>query len=240
MIYDMHCHILPGVDDGARDMKDTERMLRTAHAEGIDRMLVTPHFQCGGRCAEVEELKKQYAKVQELWTQYGTDKELYLGSELFYSEGVVDALQAGEALTLNGTRYILVEFPIYVEFPYVLRAVQKLRYAGYRPIVAHVERYEKMQRPDCMRELMRAGAVMQVNVSTLLGRHGFFARYRMTTYLKKGLVQLVGTDAHDTKERKPVMKECRLYLTKKLGETRAQEILESNPERILRGEELHG
>ena len=135
MIFDMHCHILPSVDDGSASMEQTEEMLRMADAEGIDVIVATPHFHCGGRCVDVEKLKSRYAEVRDMWKAYGADKELLLGNELFYSDGIVDALQNGMALTLHGTRYVLVEFPTYADFSYILRGVQRLRYAGYRPIL---------------------------------------------------------------------------------------------------------
>lgn len=240
MIYDMHCHLLPRVDDGSEDMEQTKEMLRMADLEGIDIIVATPHFHCGGSEPDAEKLKEKYHFVRNAWKEYGEGKELLLGSELFFSDGLTDALQEGRALTLHGTRYILVEFPTYVDFPYLLRAVQSLRYAGYRPIVAHVERFGQVTKPIQFQELRDAGAHLQVNVSTVLGQHGRRVRHRMIKLLKSGLIEFVGSDAHDTKERRPVMRECRQYLNKKLGAAQTRQILEKNPGAIFRGEKLHG
>ena len=141
MIFDIHCHILPSVDDGARNESSTDRMLRIAASEGIDVIVATPHFSYDREKEEVEMIKRKYAEVRALWKKRGADKEMYLGNELFYSEGVIEALQDGRALTMNGTRYVLVEFPMYAEFSNIQKAIQKLQYAGYIPIIAHVERY---------------------------------------------------------------------------------------------------
>ena len=81
---------------------------------------------------------------------------------------------------------------------------------------------------------------MQVNVSTVLGQHGRRVRHRMIKLLKSGLIEFVGSDAHDTKERRPVMRECRQYLNKRLGAAQTRQILENNPGAIFRGEKLHG
>ncbi|MEE1314894.1 MAG: CpsB/CapC family capsule biosynthesis tyrosine phosphatase [Faecalimonas sp.] len=240
MSFDVHCHILPKVDDGAKDEGSTKRMLEIADAEGIDVIVATPHFQCGERQMPVEELKNRFASVRSWWEEYGEEKKLYLGNELFYSESLVDALEHGEALTMNGTSYVLVEFPIYVDYMYILKGIQRLRYAGYIPIVAHIERYDCLQNRKRVQELVQAGAYMQVNTSTIMGGHGYFAHRYVMNLFKYRLLHFVGTDAHDSKGRKPEMEKCAAYLEKKIGPTKAHRILVENPEKMLRGEELYG
>lgn len=240
MIFDMHCHILPSVDDGARNETSTERMLAVAHEEGVDCIVATPHFAYGQEKEKLEEIKRKYWEVRKLWKEKNPTKELYLGNEIFYSEGVVDSLMSGIAMTMNDTRYVLIEFGVGVEFSSVQRAVQELRYAGYFPIIAHVERYKRLKDWKMLQELIDMGAYMQVNASTLLGKYGFFTQRRMLHFLKRDLIHFIATDAHDSRERKPKMKECVEYLKKQLGEEKVRQILEENPMRMLRGEELNG
>lgn len=240
MIFDIHCHILPGVDDGARNETSTDRMLRIAAAEGIDVIVATPHFAYGREKEEVEQIKRKYAEVRALWKKRGGNKEMYLGNELFYSEGVIEALQDGRALTMNGTRYVLVEFPVYAEFSYVQRAIQKLQYAGYIPIVAHVERYEYLRKKGIMVELVRMGAYMQVNASAINGKHGIFTKHYVMGLIRQGLIHFVASDAHDSRERRPEINRCAVYLEKKLGVSKTHRLLRDNPQRMLKGEELDG
>lgn len=240
MIFDIHCHILPGVDDGARNESSTDRMLRIAASEGIDIIVATPHFAYGREKEEVEEIKRKYAEVRTWWKKRGAEKEMYLGNELFYSEGIIEALQDGSALTMNGTKYVLVEFPIYTEFSYVQRAIQKLQYAGYIPVIAHVERYEYLRKKGCIEELVRMGAYMQVNASTITGKHGIFAKHQVMQWIRQGLVHFIATDAHDSRERRPEIDKCAAYLKKKLGVSRTHRLLCNNPQRMLKGEELDG
>lgn len=240
MIYDVHCHIIPGVDDGSRNEDTTARMLDIAAKEGIDVIVATPHFSCADDEMATEERKIRFRKVQGLWKTYGEDKELYLGNELFYSGEIVDALSQGRALTINETRYVLVEFPIYAEFPYIQKAIQRLRYAGYIPVIAHAERYVHIQKRKLMQELIEAGAYLQVNTSTILGRHGFLTKRFVMGLMKNGMIQFVGTDAHGARERRPIMRECRELMEKKLGKVHTRRILEENPEKMLRGERLDG
>lgn len=240
MIFDIHCHILPAVDDGARNESSTDRMLRIASSEGINVIVATPHFAYGREKEEVEEIKRKYAEVRTWWKKRGPDKEMYLGNELFYSEGVIEALEAGQALTMNGTKYVLVEFPIYAEFSCVQKAIQKLQYAGYIPIIAHVERYEHLRKKGVMQELVHMGAYMQVNASAILGKHGMITKYYVMQMIKQGLIHFVATDAHGSRERRPEMQQCVAYLEKKLGVSKTHQLLQENPMRMLKGEELDG
>lgn len=240
MICDMHCHILPGVDDGARNEGSTERMLNIAYQEGIDYIVATPHFEYGREKETFEDLKRKYWEVREQWKAMGPEKELFLGNEVFYSEGVVESLDSRIALTMNGTKYVLVEFGVDVGPEYVKRAIQKLRYAGYRPVIAHVERYSKLKRVKLLQDLIDMGAYLQVNAKTLCGEYGFIEKQRMLRIMKLGLIHFVATDAHDSKARRPKLKECIEFLQKELGKETVRLIFEENPIRMLRGEELNG
>ena len=240
MIIDMHCHILPSIDDGARNEDSMERMLRIADAEGIEAIVATPHFTLGEDEKRVEALKMKYGLARNTWKKLGPPKELYLGNELLWEDGVIDALESGKALTINGTRYVLVEFIPDAGYEYIENAMRKLQYAGYLPVIAHVERYEQLQNRKALQKLVDMGSYLQVNVSTLLGKHGFLLKHRMLTWMKEGLIHFVGSDAHNSKTRRPEMKQCAQYLEKKLGVVKTRRILEKNPMKMLEGERLNG
>lgn len=240
MIFDIHCHILPSVDDGARNEDSTKRMLKIAAKEGTSAIVATPHFACGRSEEKQGEILEKYQMVSAWWKEYSSKKELYLGNELFYGEGIVEALQSGKALTMNGTRYVLVEFPTYVDFLSLKRGVQTLLYAGYIPIIAHIERYENLNKKDKVQELVDMGAYIQVNASAILGKHGFMTKLFVMKLLKESLVHFVATDAHGSRERAPELRECAIYLKKKLGTAKARQILEKHPMQMLKGEELNG
>lgn len=240
MIVDTHCHILPGVDDGAKTSKSAIKMLEIARQEGIDVMIATPHFACGGKPEQVLDVKKRYRAMQKWLAEHDSKMQIYLGSELFYSENLVEALEQGQALTINGTRYVLVEFPIYAERSHIRKAVQTLLYAGYKPIIAHAERYDSLRRRRYVEELVGMGAYIQINASSVIGKQGFLVKHFIKGLLKDDLVHFVGTDAHGTSHRCPKMQECRDYLVKVLGKKKAYRILEQNPLDMLKGEEIHG
>lgn len=238
MLFDVHCHILPGVDDGAKTEDSTKRMLKFAAREGMNSIIATPHFKYGEDFVSPEDIYAKYQMVRAWWKQISPKKELYLGSELFYSESIIEALKKGYALTINGTKYVLIEFPIYAEYGYIERAVKKLLYAGYIPILAHMERYKSLRKREQVQQLVDMGAYMQVNTSAIMGKHGILTKWYLLKLIKSGLIHFIGTDAHGSRERRPEIRECVEYLRKKIGNKETRRIVEKNPQKMLRGEKL--
>lgn len=240
MIIDIHSHILPGIDDGAGDIMESRKMLDIVLKEGISAIITTPHFECGMDPALMKKRKVSFDSLSHYIQEANLPVTLYPGNELFYSEGIIDALSGGEALTLNQTRYVLVEFPIYEEFSYIRRAVQKLRYAGYMPILAHVERYENVLKEERLSELVAMGAYIQVNASSMSGRAGWQRKRFLLKLLQHDLIHFIGTDAHGWEHRRPNIQECLTYIEKKAGKECLQRVTEENPEKLLRGEYISG
>ena len=239
LIYDIHCHILPGVDDGARDEDSTERMMRIAADQGIKGIVATPHYATDMSEEHMQDIEEKYDKAYSLWKAISPEGEIYLGNELFWSEGLVQNLQEGKAFTMNATSYVLIEFQTYIDFRSMCRAVQTLVYAGYIPILAHIERYECLRKKEHVRELTEMGAFIQVNVSAVLGKHGLKTKMFVVELIKDSLVHFIGTDSHNSRDRSPEMEKCRFYLDKKFGVATRRQILEKNPARMLRGERLN-
>ncbi|MCB5714527.1 hypothetical protein GKG47_16035 [Lactonifactor sp. BIOML-A3] len=240
MLIDVHNHILPGIDDGAGDIMESQKMLAIAVSEKIDAIITTPHFECGMDQAVIEKRAEAFESLSQYIQKAKLPVALYPGNELFYSEGIIDALDSGDALTLNHTRYVLVEFPIYEEFSYIRRAVQKLRYAGYLPVLAHVERYENLLKEEKIAEIVNIGAYIQVNASSLTGRAGWQMRRFLLRLARRDLIHFIGTDAHGWEHRRPKMQECLAYLEKKAGKDCVRSITRDNPEKLLRGENISG
>lgn len=238
MVIDVHCHILPNIDDGAKDEKTTKNMLKIAFEEGIDAMVATPHFVRETDESGRRERQRKFEQVRQWWKELNPQGELYLGNELYYREGITEALEQGYAMTMNGTKYVLVEFPEYESFSYIQQATRNLLYAGYIPIIAHVERYGQMRKKALVQELVDTGAYIQVNASAFLGKYGFRMKHYVIGLAKSGCVHFVATDAHDYRHRRPELRECRQYLEKKIGIGMTRKILEKNPAKMLKGEEL--
>ena len=140
-LIDIHTHILYGVDDGAKDINDSMGLLDEEREQGVDQVILTPHYGPKFGHPDTEVLREKFEAIREKAYKYYPEIQLYLGSELYYQQGTVSDLKQGKALTMNGTRYVLVEFATSDAYSHIYRAVQDFVYAGYIPILAHVERY---------------------------------------------------------------------------------------------------
>lgn len=236
---DIHCHILPGVDDGAKNMEQTREMLRIACTEGVREIITTPHFFASHKNASMEILHRTIADVEEKMKEWEIPIKLYSGSELYYRSEIPELLEAGEAGTLAGGHYCLVEFDPMVEYSYLRNGILKLVSFGFIPILAHAERYECLfQKKERLQRIKDHGGYIQVNASSFLG--GFMSEMtkRAKYMLKKELVDFVGTDAHSNGNRSPKIKECAAYLYKKLGKEKAERILYENPRAVIEDRSL--
>ena len=234
---DLHSHILPALDDGARDMKKTREMLQIAYEEGIREIIATPHFFASKKSASSEQIRETIARVHEEMEDWGFSIKLYPGNEIFYRSEVPELLEEGEIVTLADSRYVLVEFDPMTEYSYLRDGILKLDSYGFVPILAHTERYECLfEKKERLQRVKDHGGMLQVNASSFQG--GIFDEMgkRSRYIMKNDLLDFVGTDAHSTGKRSPRMKETASYLYKKLGKQRAEEILFGNPQAVLNKE----
>lgn len=170
---DLHSHILPGVDDGAEDLKETMEMLQIAHKEGIRCMIATPHFHPRRGHRSPETMKKKVAIVRKLAEKIDPKFRIYLGTEIYFTQEVSEKLQRREILTLNGTRYVLTEFSPNDSYKHIYKSVQQLQMYGYEVIIAHVERYEDVRADlSYAEELVKTGALLQINAGSIVGKYG--------------------------------------------------------------------
>lgn len=235
---DIHSHILPGVDDGARNMEESIKMLKVAYEQGIRTMYTTPHYGSGkekyknsSRLIECfEQLKEQAADVGE------EGIELILGNELYYTHSLIDALDTGKAYTMGGTRYVLVEFNFGIDYKELYKGLQQLINAGYRPILAHIERYYCLFRHFSeLSALKELGVSLQVNscsLSAKLSSEALFCR----KVIREGYIDFLGSDCHQLKWRPPVMKDCVHMIEKKTPEKYLNRILYKNPAKLRSNE----
>lgn len=224
---DFHCHILPGVDDGSEDMDMTLQMLDLSYAQGVRRIIATPHYHRGHVENEPEKLREVLKKVQEKAAKKYPDLEIRLGNEVFYSDGVIELLRQGKILPMGdgeNSRYLLVEISPDDSFSRLQDAVSQVTRMGYRPVIAHVERYQCMYRQkDRFEELQRQGALFQVNYNQARENRWLF---------QHDFVDLLATDCHNTEERAPKIEENLKALFAFCSREQIEKILKTNPDRI--------
>lgn len=236
-IIDCHCHILPGVDDGAADMEESLRMLRVAHEEGITDVIATPHYQSGRYFTPAGRVRELVQELQGRAWEEGVPIRLRPGTEVYYRSGLEGRLDGGELATMNGTGHVLVEFSPAEGFGYIRNAVEDVRGMGYFPILAHVERYRCLAgEAGRVGELRRMGCGIQANAASVTGEHGLAAKRSLRELLSLRLVDYIGTDAHGAEGRSPRVRKCAELLFKKYGGEYAEALLWRNAaERLLEG-----
>lgn len=232
---DLHSHILPGVDDGAEDLQETMEMLQTAYKEGIRCMIATPHFHPSRGHRSPETMKRKVAIVRKLAAKIDPKFRIYLGTEIYFTQEVPEKLERGEILTLNGTRYVLVEFSPGDSYEHIYRSIQLLQMQGYEVILAHVERYGNVRADlSYAEELVRTGVRLQINAGSITGKYGKEAKKYVQQLMELDLVFGVGTDAHHASMRSPKMRKAADMVEKKYGEEYRRRIFFDNAASLLR------
>lgn len=240
---DLHTHVLPGIDDGSQSMDMSLEMLSIAAESGVKTLVTTSHCNIPG---EYENYADE--ELSQLWDILNEEKDraripirLCRGMEIFATPELPELLEEKRVWTLNGNSYFLTEFAFDEDPDFcweILSACVKL---GYRPIVAHPERYFFVQRdPAIAYAWCTAGYGLQVNKGSLLGRFGSGPFRTAEQLMRHGLVACVASDAHRPHMRSTYMREIQTYLNEVYGESYQELLLEINPRRILNGEELLG
>jgi protein-tyrosine phosphatase len=237
--FDIHSHILPGVDDGAKNMEDTRRMLLIAYEEGIRVMVATPHYIAGKENIPVKHLTEICDQVNQIASKVSDEFQIILGNELYYNLYLLDALKRGDALTIDGTRYILVEFPPNVTFYELWEGLNNCIFAGYIPILAHTERYRCLVKNSALvGELIQLGVYIQLNLSCITGNIFDIRCHFSHKLLQKEWVHFLGTDTHSSNERAPRIRKAVDYIKKKYGEKMVKQLFWENPMTMVENKHL--
>lgn len=222
------------MDDGSESLEMSLRMLEMAQAAGTTDIILTPHNKPNRRNIYANELLAQIEELQSHMAKQGINIRLYPGNEIYYRMDVAERIQIGKASTMAGSKYVLLEYNPMDEWDYIRRGVDDMLAEGYVPIIAHVERYENVMKDiDRAFSLKNMGCYLQINASSVLGEVGWDYKKKCKAMLKAGIVSFVASDAHDDKKRVPTLDKCVKYITKKYGESYANKLFCTNPQKIL-------
>lgn len=214
---DLHCHVLPGVDDGAADMEESLRMLKSAAKQGVYAVVATSHYSRQFRNENPEQLRILREELQRrAQAEIHEDFIIYSGQEIFYTEDIVEKLKEKKLLTLNESSYVLIEFHPSTPYSMIINAVRELTMAQYTPIIAHFERYASLREKERVEELIQIGALMQMNYRPIGGKWYVETTRWCRKMLKEGNVHFLGSDMHNTGTRKPEMAEASRWMDKYL------------------------
>lgn len=232
---DIHCHMLPGVDDGSAGMEQSVHMAKIAAMEGFSRIILTPHQKADRRCVTYDGTIRRMKLLQERVDDLRIPVRFYPGGEIFYRHGTAELLEAGKLHTLAGSHYVLVEFFPGEEYSYIRDALVRISSFGYLPILAHVERYASVisEQGRAKQLKQNTGCFFQVNAASLTGEAGFAGKNASRKIVRQGLADFVATDCHNDAGRPPRIRQCAEWLEKKLGREGVERLLVKNPEAVL-------
>ena len=233
---DLHCHVLPGLDDGAGDFAEALDMCRVAVEDGITEIVATPHTEdglyrnCGTKICEAVRL------FQEALVQERIPLAVYPGAEVHIHENLIDHIRQGQVLTLgNNRKYILLELPSTLLPLYTDHVIRRLLEEGITPLIAHPERNEQVRRnQERLQAWVALGACVQLNAGSLLGFWGKQIRQCATFLLRSGYVHVIASDGHDAQNRPPVLSKAYREVEKAVSPD-AREVLEANAKAVLAG-----
>lgn len=231
---DLHCHLLPGIDDGARTLDQSLAMARIAVADGIHTLACTPHIYPGMYMNDGPGIAHARGRLQAELDHHGIPLKLVVGADVHLVPGLVEGLRSGRVPTLNGSRYFLLEPSHTTPPPRLEDAVCELIAAGYTPIVTHPERlaWVESHYPVFVR-LIEHGAWMQLTAGALTGVFGRRALYWGERFLAEGHAHLLATDAHTTGRRLPRLTPGLAVARRLVGDAEAQRLVVERPAAVL-------
>lgn len=230
--YDMHSHIIPAVDDGALNMEMALDMLNKEINQGVRRVILTPHIRRNEN--DPVRIEKHFRALRSRARRLEMPIRVYLGSEILYDSRTLERLRTGQAFTMAGTRYVLIEFAPNVPYSYLNNAMDELIMAGYFPILAHAERYGCIYAHlHRVSQLVEKGVYIQINAKSFLTHP---KSKELVKLIEDGLVHFIGTDCHRSNWRPVCMEETCKYLATQIEEEDYCRIFFENPKKLMRNE----
>lgn len=237
---DLHCHLLPGIDDGPESLAEALDMARIAVANGIEAAHVTPHLHPGRWDNDLSKIAAAVDAYRAALAEAGIPLALGFAAEVRLDYEILPLIEAGRVPflgTLEGYRVMLLEFP-HSHVPVGAdKFVAWLLARNIRPMIAHPERNKDLMRdPDRLEPFVRAGCLLQITADAITGGFGELCALRAREFLQHGWVSVIASDAHDTTDRPPRIAPGRDAAALIVGEEEALRLTRGTPLRIVRGD----
>ena len=256
VLSDIHCHLVPYVDDGAADIEDALELIKDEYSQGVRHIVMTPHLRNSMFDTKVSDVKDQFAELKHIIQENDLkDLSVYLSRE-YHCDSRLRALLEGyyagkkeiifeensyipveELLPFGRKRCILLEFSTNkYQKDEMIEFTELALDCGYTPVIAHAERYRSVQeKPESVNSLRRLGAYIQVNADALLGEDAKEIVDTARKLVFAGNADIVASDAHDPKFRKPMLKKCYGYLKRKIGKDKTDMLMNDTAVKLLEG-----
>jgi protein-tyrosine phosphatase len=239
MMVDLHCHVLPAIDDGSESLEQSLEFCRVALADGVTTLVATPHQKPGQYDNTPEAIQAGVQELRAALRGAAIEVEILEGAEVYHTADLLTRLREKRVTTLGGTgRYLLLELP-YQQMPLkVEESVFQLKLAGVTPVLAHPERIQYfIADMNRLEKMVRLGCLTQVTGAALLGGFGEKARDFSFRMLERNLVHIISSDAHDTIYRPPVLSQARDAAAEVVGLEKAGEMVAGVPQAVIQGKD---
>ena len=237
---DIHCHILPGIDDGPDSFDESIMMVKQAVNQGISKIIATPHFPFDKFIFSKEDVFEKVNILQEKIDAIGLKCKIYPGMELYLSSEIIEKIVAGEVIPLGkDSNYLLVEFPLRGFSKNLINLLHETWIRGYIPIVAHPERYEFiLNDPLMINEILEYQTLLQINAGSILGKNGQRSQKLAIELIKQGLVSFIASDGHSTNWRKIQLSDALATLMKNVNPDLLRNLVVVNGTKLLNNKEI--
>lgn len=232
-VYDIHSHIVPGVDDGSLNTEMSIQMLRHAYNQCVYCIVCTSHDTC-----EMNNYIENFNNLQEQASVENININLYHGCEIYCDnyivKDIINELDNGNLLTINDTNYVLIEFNPYETADVILNCIKSISMAGYIPILAHTERYYCLSmEPQYINTLKHYGCLFQINAYSIVEESDKLIKDFAKKLLNKKLITFIGSDAHRSNRRPYMIDSGVNYIYKYYDAEYAKDICYRNAQHIL-------
>ena len=235
---DIHSHILPGIDDGAKSSSETLDLLKKAEKEGISSIIATPHHNPEFK-PSIETITSLVNKANTIAQNNKLNINILVGQEIRLYADLVSDLENNNLLTLNQSKYILIEFPSNHVPGYAQEICYQLQLSEYQPIIVHPERNtDIIKNPNILYNLVQHGALAQITAGSIIGKFGLKAKKTAFKLLDHDLIHFIASDAHHLKTRDFHMKAATKKLSKTYGHDYTQYLLD-NAKKLVNNETIH-
>ena len=237
---DIHCHVLPEIDDGANSVDVALQILDGAIKDGTEGIVFTPHFSVHTDIKNIKErIRPLYRDMRRIIDDINMPIKIYLGTEYLYisKEHFLD--NKSEIETMNNTKYMLTEFYFDESDKFILNAIDNIIDNDLIPIIAHPERYDCIKWDiDVAREMKQHGAVLQLNKGSLFGVHGRQTKDVAFELLSRKKYSFIGSDAHNVNMRNAKLYQACQIIGENFGEKYARDLCCNNPYKMLEGQDI--
>lgn len=237
---DLHCHVLPGVDDGPEYINESIEMCRIAALDGIKTIVATPHFNPGLYEPDYENVSEILHTLRKEIISAGLSLEILIGADVSLFPELPDYLKARKHLTINENgRYVLVEFPHLSAVPNYKKPLSSIMAQGIAPIITHPERNPFfMNHPERIYEIVSMGGIIQITAMSITGGFGIEVQEFSIFLLRHNMAHIIATDAHSSKFRQPLLSKAADMACEIVGEKEAWEMVTGRPAAVIEGKTL--